>query len=140
MRRSRAPTTLEPVEHGNDDYYEISRKAYEKQPVNAADLPTDLHKLVRADYFNPEFFAASAYGKLVAATQAYRWVIKTPVRNFYGETDEVISTDLGQLAMTYQRAIGNQRVDAISTGATTHRGTFALAVPQWKTWFDTLSK
>lgn len=124
----------------NDDYYETARKAYEKQPVSAADIPTDLHKLVRADYFDPEFFAASTYGKLVAAAQAYRWVIKTPVHNFYGETDEVISSGLGQLAMTYQNAIGNQRVEAISTGPTTHRGTFALAVPQWKTWFDTLSK
>lgn len=46
--------------------------------------------------------------------------------------------------MTYQRAIGNQRVDAISTGDTTHRGTFArraatkdlvsavLAVGHWR--------
>ncbi len=124
----------------NDDYYEISRKAYEKQPVNAADIPTDLHKLIRADYFNPQFFAASAYGKLVAASQAYRWVIQTPVRNYYGESDEVISIGLGQMAMTYQRAIGsgNDRVDAISTGKTTHRGTFATAVPQWKAWFDGL--
>jgi hypothetical protein len=42
--------------------------------------------------------------------------------------------------MTYQRAIGsgNERVEAISTGKTTHRGTFASAVPQWKVWFDAL--
>ena len=124
----------------NDDYYEISRKAYEKQPVNAADIPTDLHKLIRADYFNPRFFAASAYGKLVAETQAYRWVIQTSVRNYYGESDEVISVGLGEMAMTYQRAIGsgNERVNAISTGKTTHRGTFATAAPQWKAWFDRL--
>jgi pimeloyl-ACP methyl ester carboxylesterase len=124
----------------NDEYYDISRKAYEKQPVNPADIPTDLHKLVRSEYFDPQFFAASAYGKLVAATQSYRWIIKTPVRNYYGENDEVISIGLGQLAMTYQRATGNQRVDAISTGDTTHRGTFARAVPQWKTWFDAAQK
>lgn len=124
----------------NDDYYEISRKAYEKQPVNAADIPTDLHKLIRADYFNTQFFAASAYGKLVAASQAYRWIVQTPVRNYYGESDEAISIGLGQMAMTYQHAIGsgNDRVDAISTGKTTHRGTFATATPQWKVWFDGL--
>jgi pimeloyl-ACP methyl ester carboxylesterase len=120
----------------NDEYYEASRKAYEKKPVDAADIPTDLHKLIRSEYFDPRFFSASAYGKLVAATQAYRWIIKTPVRNYYGENDEVISIGLGQLTMTYQRAIGNQRVDAISTGDSTHRGTFARAVPQWKAWFD----
>lgn len=125
----------------NDEYYEISRKAYEKQPVNPSDIPTDLHKLIRSVYFEPQFFAASAYGKLVAESQAYRWIIQTPVRNYYGEDDEVISIGLGRMAMTYQHAIGNgnERVDAISTGKTTHRGTFARSVPQWKAWFDALS-
>ena len=125
----------------NDDYYELSRNAYERRPFNPADMPTDLHKLVRSEYFDPQFFAASAYGRLVAQTQAYRWIIATPVRNYYGESDEEISTRLGQLAMTYHRAIGsgNERVEAISTGSTTHRGTFASAVPQWKAWFDALS-
>jgi pimeloyl-ACP methyl ester carboxylesterase len=123
----------------NDAYYDVSRKAYEKQPFETSQIPTDLHKLVRAEYFDPQFFAASAYGRLVAEkTQAYRWIIKSPVRNFYGETDEAISTGLGQLAMTYQHAIGggNGQVEAISTGSTSHRGTYATAVPQWKTWFD----
>lgn len=120
----------------NDDVYELARKAYEKQPVDPSTIPTDLHKLIRAEYFDPQFFAQSAYGKLVAQTQSYRWVVKTPVRNYYGETDEVISVGLGRLAMSYQQALGNQRVEAISTGDTTHRGTFARAAPQWKTWFD----
>ena len=122
----------------NDAYYEVSRKAYERQPINPADVPTDLRKLVRAEYFNPQYFAASAYGRLVAETHAYRWVIKTPVRNYYGDSDEAISTGLGQLAMTYQRAMGagNDRVTAVSTGPTSHRGTFATAVPEWKAWFD----
>jgi pimeloyl-ACP methyl ester carboxylesterase len=125
-----------------DEYYDVSRSAYEKRPFNPADIPIDLRKLVRSEYFDPQFFATSTYGRLVAETQSYRWIIKTPVRNYYGESDEAISTGLGQLAMTYQRAIGsgNERVEAISTGTTTHRGTFARAVPQWKTWFDALSK
>jgi pimeloyl-ACP methyl ester carboxylesterase len=124
----------------NDAYYDVSRKAYERQPFDAADIPTDLHKLVRAEYFDAQFFAASAYGRLVAQTEAYRWIIKTPVRNYYGEADEAISPDLGQLAMTYQQAIGsgNRQVKAVSTGETSHRGTFARAVPQWKNWFDGL--
>jgi len=124
----------------NDDYYEGARKAYEKQPVDLAAIPTDLHALVRAEYFDPQFFAASAYGRLVAATTAYRWIIRTPVRNYYGEKDEVISVGLGRLAMTYQQAIGsgNPQVEAVSTGQTDHRGTFATAVPQWKVWFDGL--
>lgn len=123
-----------------DAYYDVARKAYMREPFNPADVPTDLHKLIRADYFDPQFFAASAYGRLVAQTQAYRWIVKSPVRNYYGESDEAISVGLGQLAMTYQRAIGsgNQAVEAVSTGSTSHRGTFATAVPKWKSWFDGL--
>ncbi|WP_256988395.1 alpha/beta hydrolase family protein [Bordetella genomosp. 9] len=124
----------------NPEYYEVSRKAYAREPFDPADIPADLHKLIRKEYFDPRFFADSAYGRLVATTQAYRWVIRTPVRNYYGDTDEAISTGLGQLAATYQHAMGsgNTRVEAVSTGATTHRGTFARAVPRWKTWFDSL--
>ena len=121
-----------------DEYYEVTRKAYARETFNVADIPTDITKLIRPAYFDPQYFANSAYGRIALATNAYRWVIKTPVRNYYGETDEVISTGLGQLAQTYQRAMGagNLQVEAISTGKTTHRGTFATAVPQWKAWFD----
>lgn len=123
-----------------DAYYDVARKAYLREPFNPADVPTDLRKLLKPDYFNPQFFAESAYGKLVAQTTAYRWIVKSPVRNYYGETDEAISIGLGQLAATYQHAIGNgnNQVQAVSTGATSHRGTYATAVPQWKTWFDGL--
>ncbi|MCJ8143154.1 lipase family protein [Ancylobacter sp. A5.8] len=121
--------------------YEAGRKIYEREPVEAADLPTDLHKLIQPDYFDPQFFAASAYGRILKErTNAYRWVITTPVRNYYGEDDEVIATDFGKLAASYQHAMGagNSRVEAISTGKTNHRGTYATAIPEWKAWFDSL--
>lgn len=124
----------------NDDDYEFCRKLYEMQPVDIAQLPTDLHKLVRADYFDPQFFAASAYGRLLSQTTAYRWVIKSPVRNYYGSDDEIISVGQGQLAMAYQQSIGggNTKLEAVSTGPTNHRTTFATSVPLWKVWFDGL--
>lgn len=122
----------------NDAYYEVAKKAYERKPFDASAIPTDLRKLVRADYFNPQFFAESAYGQLVAKAQVYRWVVESPTRNYYGETDEAIPVGVARLAMTYQQALGdgNHKVEALSTGNTSHRGTFAVAVPQWKAWFD----
>ena len=121
-----------------DDTYDIARKAYERQPFDAKDVPTDLKTLIRPDYFDPQFFETSSFGRLAAATTAYRWLIQTPVRTYYGTADEVISDGLGQLAMTYQHAMGagNPKVEAISTGPTSHRGTFGTAVPLWKAWFD----
>lgn len=124
-----------------DEAYDISRKAYERQPYDPAQVPTDLHKLIRPEYFDPRYFARSAYGRIVLATNAYRWTIKSPVRNFYGESDEVISVGLGRLAADYQHAIGagNSKVEAVSTGDTTHRGTYVRAALQWKIWFDSLA-
>lgn len=42
--------------------------------------------------------------------------------------------------MTWQHAMGagNDKVEAIATGPTSHRGTFGTAVPEWKAWFDSL--
>ncbi len=122
----------------SDAYYDIARKAYERQPYDEKDIPTDLKALIRPAFFDPQVFAASVFGRLAAETTAYRWIIRTPVHNYYGTRDEVISVGLGRLAMTYQQAIGagNPQVEAISTGATDHRGTFGTAVPLWKAWFD----
>lgn len=119
-----------------DETYEISRKAYLREPFDPAAVPTDLKKLIRPEYFDAQFFANSAYGRLVAKTSAYRWLIRTPVRTYYGLTDEAIRIEIGQLPMSYQKAIGNDKVEAVPTGDTSHRGTFATAVPQWKAWFD----
>lgn len=121
------------------DVYEISRKAYMKEPVNIADIPTDVRKLISDEYVDLNFYARSAFGRLSQEAQVYRWVVQTPTRNYYGEQDEAIRIELGRLAMTYQQSIGNDKVEAISTGPTSHRGTYATAAPEWKKWFDELS-
>ena len=123
-----------------EDYYEAARKIYTRESSDLSALPTDLRKLIRPEYFEPSFFAASAYGRIAAASDAFRWIIKTPLRSYYGESDEVVSVGLATLARNYQQGIGggNMVVDAISTGKTDHRGTFATAVAVWKTWYDTL--
>lgn len=122
----------------NDEHYEVARKAYLREPFDPADVPMDLRKLVRKEYFDPAFFAESAYGRKMAEAHSYRWIVRTPVRNYYGESDEAISVGVGRLGMDFQRAMGagNPKVEAISTGETTHRGTYIKAVPDWKRWFD----
>lgn len=120
------------------EHYDVAQRAYAGQAVDPAQVPTALRSLIQDPYFDPQFFAASAFGRLTAANHAYRWLIRSPVRTFYGETDEAIRIGIGRLAMDYQQAMGNTKVEAVSTGNTTHRGTFATAVPQWKGWFDSL--
>ena len=125
-----------------DAAFDAAGRLYRREPVKPSEIPTDLRAVVRPEYFDARFFAASAYGRIVAATDAYRFVFSTPVRTYYGEADEAITIGVGRMAQTYAQAMGsgNPKVEAISTGKTSHRGTFATAVPAWKAWFDTLAR
>lgn len=123
------------------EQYEIARKIYLKQPFEEKDFPGDLRKLIRSEYFDPQYLAESAYGRLVGTIHPYRWVVRTPVRMYYGEVDECLSVGLARLPMVYQQSIGNSRVEAVSAGAeVNHRGTFGHAAAEWKSWFDLLRK
>ncbi len=121
------------------EQYDFARRVYYKEPFEESEFPADLHELIRPEYFDPQYLASSAYGRLLKETQAYRWVIKTPLRNYYGEVDEVLTSDMGRLPMVYQHTMGNTVVEAISAGPeANHRGTFVYAVSEQKKWFDSL--
>lgn len=123
----------------NPDQYDIARRIYLREPYKLEEMPGDMKKLLRKEYFNPTFFARSAYGRLVLYMHPYRWLITTPVRMYYGDIDESLSIGLARLPMDWQKAMGNKQVEAIPLGAkANHRITFGTAVPQWKTWFDSL--
>jgi pimeloyl-ACP methyl ester carboxylesterase len=121
------------------EQYEIARKIYQKEPFDEKDFPGDLRKLIRSEYFDPQYFAESAYGKLIGKIHPYRWLVRTPVRMYYGEMDECLSVGLARLPMVYQQSMGNDKVEALSAGPEiNHRGTFGHAAAEWKAWFDLL--
>ncbi len=121
-----------------DEQYELARKIYMKEPYTEP-WPADLHKLIRKEYFDPNYFAGSMYCALVQKLHAYRWQVKTNVRMYYGDIDECLTVDLARLPALYQHALGSNAVEAISAGPdANHRGTFGRAVPEWKKWFDSL--
>src|SRR5690606_2682644 len=124
------------------EHYEVARKAYLREPFDVAEIPMDLRELLRPELFEPGYFHSSLFGRLMTNTQAYRRIFRTPVRNYYGDADEAIPVGIARLAMVYQQSLGagNEMVQAISTGSTDHRGTYAVAVPKWKSWFDELAQ
>ena len=124
----------------NPEMYETAKRVYEKDPtLKPEEFPTDLKKLIRKEFFDPVYYRNSAYGKLMSEMHPYRWVIESPVRMYYGEIDESLTIGLAQLPSDYQKAMGNNKVEAFSLGAdANHRIAFARAVPQWKKWFDQL--
>ena len=121
-------------------YIDECRNFYLRKPVDITNIPADLRRLIRAEYFLPNYFMQSEYGRLIHRNQVFRWIVETPTRNYYGEADEAITVGLGKLAMHYQKAMGNTKVNAISAGRdATHRGTFARAVLGWSNWFEEMS-
>lgn len=122
------------------ELYPIAKRVYEKDStLKPEEFPTDLKKLIRKEFFDPVYFRNSAYGKLMSELHPYRWVIESPVRMYYGEIDESLTNGLAALPSAYQKAMGNNKVEAFSLGAdANHRIAFARAVPQWKKWFDQL--
>jgi len=122
----------------NAKCYEATRRAFNQEPFDPSDIPGNLPDLINKEYFDAEFFASSTFGRLLIENQAYRRPIKTLTRNYYGENDEALRPLLGRLPMDYQRALGGDKVEAVSVGPHDHRGSYAVAVPSWKTWFDGL--
>jgi pimeloyl-ACP methyl ester carboxylesterase len=124
----------------NPDQYDLARRVYMKDTtITSKEFPSDLHKLIRKEYFDATYFKQSAYGQLISTMHPYRWVVSTPVKMYYGEIDECLTIGLARLPMEYQKAIGNNKVEAYSAGAdATHRITYARAAAEWKKWFDEL--
>lgn len=120
------------------EQYPLARAIYLQDPaVKLEDFPRDLRKLIRPEFFDPARYRSSAYGRLTTTVQPYRWVIRTPVRMYYGEIDESLTVGLARLPMDYQRSMGNDRVAAISLGAdANHRITYARAAKEWLPWFE----
>lgn len=123
-----------------DEQYELAKRVYMKDPtLQYKDFPLNLRKLIRPEYFDPNYYAQSAYGRLMLAMHPYRWDIKTPVRMYYGDVDQCLSIGLARLPMEWQKAMGNDKVEAFSVGPDgTHRLAFGRGAPEWKKWFDSL--
>lgn len=124
-----------------EEQYELAKRVYMKDPtLDIKDYPIDLHKLIRPEYFNPVYYKQSAYGKLVSDMHPYRWLVQTPIHMYYGEIDESLAIGLARLPYEYQKAMGSDLIQVYSAGAdANHRITYGRAVPEWKTWFDSLT-
>lgn len=119
--------------------YDLARRIYLRKDVTSKDLPDGIAGLVREEYYDPTFFAESAFGRLLRQVTPYRWVFRTPIHMYYSENDEILRPAQARLAENYQQSLGNDKVVAISIGEKlNHRGAFAHAAPKWKAWFDKL--
>lgn len=125
-----------------EEQYPIAKRVYEHDPTLTYDkYPFDLKKLIRPEYFDPVYYRQSAYGQLTLKVHPYRWMIETPVKMCYGDVDECLAIGLARLPSEFQKATGNNNVEAISMGKdANHRIAYGRAVSVWKSWFDEMLK
>jgi hypothetical protein len=119
--------------------YDVARSVYMKTPINDSWIVDNLRDLINEEYFDPLFFADSLYGRIMLQEFTYRWVVRTPVRMYYGGADESLTTGIATMPAQYQQAMGtgNSKVSAHLVGKTAnHRQTFGIAVKAWKKSFD----
>ena len=120
------------------EYYDAAKDFYLQKMFDLQKLSVPLAMLIEAQYFDPIFFYQSTFGKLLQKSVTYHVPFKTPMRNYYGETDEAVRSIFGQIPMNYQNALGSNKVEGISLGNYDHRGAFVRAAAEWKIWFDSL--
>lgn len=124
------------------EYLSVARDFYEFK----TDFPTFLSKTAPSivPYLNPAFIEEIRLGvsplcQALNVSEGYRWKSKTPLRAYYGESDEAIPVNLGTMVIDYQAAMGKTNGASVNAGAKAdHRGTYAVAVYQVKPWFDSM--
>ena len=98
------------------------------------------------EMFEEDFLAAldagnSHYAQILQDSHAYRWRMKTPLRTYYGGSDEVAPSCISKLPVGDQELTGGNQATAIAAGdKVDHRDTFVYAVADEKKWFDDLLK
>ena len=142
-----------------ENYYglkDLTKRAIRPQYLQAAkdfyefkiDFPEYLKKSTGSikEMANPEFIEELKRGdgdfsKVLNESEGYRWLSTTPLRNYYGLSDEAIPPYLGKLSVEYQTFLGKKNGEAILAGEKAdHRAAYAFSVIDAKPWFDSFLK
>ncbi|GJQ31813.1 MAG: hypothetical protein HBSAPP04_06520 [Ignavibacteriaceae bacterium] len=123
------------------EYYQVAKDFYEfkidfKELVSKTPVKTP-------DMFNDEFRVTGDIGtepfwKMLEEMQAYRWRIKTPLRTYYGEADEVVPVYIALLPENWHKLLGSGDTKAVNAGPKAdHRGTYIYSSLHPPKWFST---
>ena len=100
-------------------------------------LPAKMSELLTDEFMASSSAGSSRYWRIVQNNHGYRWRMVTPLRTYYGGSDEVIPPFIAQLPVEYQKLMGGAPVEAVASGeGANHRGNFVYAVADQKKWFD----
>lgn len=101
-------------------------------------LPAHLLDLLQPEFINDSSLGHSRYWEVVQQNQTYRWRSQTPLRIYYGDSDEVVPPLIATLPVAFQKVTGGAETAAIEVLEANHRATFLRAIADQKKWFDQL--
>lgn len=94
--------------------------------------------------FTPKLFetgktVSSPFWEKFSEAASYRWLSKAPLRQYYSNRDEVVTADVGKIAVDYQTSIGKTNATSHDAGdMADHRSVYLRALVDVKPWFDSL--
>lgn len=104
----------------------------------SAKLPARLPDMLREDFIASGSAANGRYWQILQDNQPWRWRAKTPLRTYYGISDEVVPPYVATLPVDYQKSMSGADTVGVEVSGenANHRGTFVHAVAEQKKWFD----
>lgn len=94
---------------------------------------------------DPAVFAASDFGRCLAANETYRQEFKAELRMYFGTDDAIVRPRIGRLAYDYHLALNatpqaeaQSRITPILVEGGTHRRSFITGSAEAKSWIDGL--
>lgn len=126
------------------EFYQIAKDFYEFKidwPTYHAKTKDKIQEVLNPAFMATGNIANDPFWKLLENMQAYRWRCRTPLINYYGESDEVVPVYIAKLAEGFHQVLGGGNTKAISAGSKAdHRATYIYSVIHVKPWFDSFLK
>ena len=122
-----------------EDYLEAQNKARNKEMSLEeffSTTPTRISSVLKPEFFEESKKGTGIYLDYLRAMDVYRWSIQTPLINYFGHKDEVVTVYNATQIANYSNQLGST-VKAVSAGDNAdHRSTFVYAMIHGKAMFD----
>ncbi|MDL5055209.1 prolyl oligopeptidase family serine peptidase [Oscillatoria laete-virens NRMC-F 0139] len=105
----------------------------------AGKLPSKTKELLTEEFVQASSQAVKPFFIRLQENNTCQWRAKTPMRFYYGESDEVIAPYVATLPIKYQEVMGGSKMESVFAGKkANHRATFLFGIRDQKMWFDQL--
>lgn len=124
----------------NPAYYDKTKAFFDfklSTPEFFMQVPTQIDSVFTAQFFDDARKGAGPFWQKLAASEAYKWYSKTPIRAYYGLKDEAVPEYIATLAYEYMKKLGKQDITTHNAGSNAdHRSTYIESVIDAKPWID----